>query len=89
MDSKADWICQRCNCVVTADKIMKNNQIITNEIQCIDKKNPHKFEDFIEKYKTILHATNSHVLKVKYALMQMYGNVKGFLESGMFNLYII
>jgi hypothetical protein len=58
------------------------NDAIRQEISALDKSEPQVFEEFLNKYKDALHPTNWHMLEVKYALSQMYGNMKKFLLSG-------
>lgn len=77
------WRCIDCNVEYPPEKIENYNKILTKEIHDIDKSNPKSFENFIIKYKTKLHKFNTHILQIKYALIQLYGNVSGFLNSGM------
>lgn len=53
-----------------------------NEINSLKKTSPKQFEEFIHRYRDTLHERNTHVLQVKYALTQLYGNVNGFLMHG-------
>lgn len=61
------------------------------EIENLPKRSPYDLELFLEKYclrrngangEVLLHATNTFVLQIKYALTQLYGNVGGFLFDG-------
>lgn len=64
------------------------------EIENLPKQSPYDLELFLEKYclrrngangEVLLHATNTFVLQIKYALTQLYGNVNGFLFDGTFH----
>nr|XP_022917616.1 protein msta isoform X1 [Onthophagus taurus] len=83
LDASAPWECEQCSRSMNAKQYSYGNETLKNEILRLDKKNPKKFEEFLEKYKDILHPTNSHVLEVKYALSQMHGNMDGFLLTDL------
>lgn len=52
------------------------------EIDSLDKTSVKAFEEFLFRYREILHEKNTHVLQVKYALTQLYGNAPGFSLLG-------
>lgn len=76
------WKCNLCHHKLSNQQIMMQNLVVQNEIDTLEKKSPGALEDFLIKYEHILHAQNSHVLQIKYALIQLYGNIPGFLMSG-------
>lgn len=89
LDKTSDWYCPQCENIMSAEKLEAYNQMLIKEINSIDKRSPTGFEEFIEKYKTDLHSTNTHILQVKYALIQLYGNVTGYALSGvlLYNMF--
>ena len=40
-------------------------------------------ENFLEKYKTLLHPNHYHMVACKHQLMQMYGRTEGYLIQDM------
>lgn len=60
------------------------NKSLQREIENIPKNSPKSFEEFLIKYQLILHDKNTHVIQIKYALTQLYGNVPGFYLNGKF-----
>ena len=85
LDTSANWKCEECDHTIPGRQISWGNDSIRQEITALDKTKPQYLEEFLEKYKDALHPNNWHVLEVKYALSQMYGNMKGFLLSGKLN----
>jgi hypothetical protein len=82
LDASAPWKCEGCSHTITGRQMAWGNEAIKQEITALDKSKPQSLEDFLVKYKDALHPTNWHMLEVKYALSQMYGNMQGFLLSG-------
>lgn len=78
LNNAADWKCQICSHIIKAKQIISGNNTISKEIEQINKSSPRGFEEFLLKYRDTLHDKNTHVLQVKYALVQLYGNVNGF-----------
>lgn len=74
LNSEADWKCQNCGYVVEGHEYSWGNDVLKEEVSKLDKSNISSLEDFLERYNEILHKTNSYVLQVKYALVQMYGH---------------
>ncbi|XP_059474877.1 SET domain-containing protein SmydA-8-like [Neocloeon triangulifer] len=74
LEDMASWTCKLCGCELPAEQIYWLNQSITKEIELLDKSGPDQLEMFLEKYQEILHTSNGHVLQVKLALVQIYGN---------------
>lgn len=82
LEPSAPWKCEVCSHTIPGRQIAWGNDAIRQEITALDKSKPQALEDFLDKYKDALHPTNWHMLEVKYALSQMYGNMQGFLLSG-------
>ncbi|KAI4456165.1 set and mynd domain containing arthropod-specific member 4 isoform a [Holotrichia oblita] len=78
INSNANFKCENCDHVIAAKQVHWGNEALRNEILSLNKSDPKSFEAFLEKYKDVLHSTNTHVLEVKYALSQMYGNLNGY-----------
>ncbi|XP_055373089.1 SET domain-containing protein SmydA-8 [Condylostylus longicornis] len=78
-DKNAPWKCELCPHQIPAKQIAWGNTAIQKEIENLDKKSPKDFEEFIVKYQDTLHEKNTHILQIKYALTQLYGNVEKFL----------
>lgn len=85
LDPLAHWACVGCEHRIPARQIALGNKTLQDEIEALDKKSPREFEKFLLRYKDTLHAQNTHVVQVKYALVQLYGNVAGFYLNGKFN----
>lgn len=84
-DLKAPWKCRLCSHEITAKQISWGNNAMQKEIVALPKNSPRPYEEFIIKYQGTLHERNTHVLQVKYALTQLYGNVKGFQMNGIYS----
>lgn len=82
MNNDAGWKCLLCPHEIPAKQIIWGNNAMTKEIESLDKSSPKQFEEFLHRYRDTLHEKNTHVLQVKYALTQLYGNVEGFYLHG-------
>ncbi|CAD7006252.1 unnamed protein product [Ceratitis capitata] len=78
LDNAALWKCQLCPHEIPAKQINWGNGAMVKEIESLNKKSPRVFEEFLHRYRDTLHEKNTHVLQVKYALTQLYGNAPGF-----------
>ncbi|XP_055678969.1 SET domain-containing protein SmydA-8-like [Lutzomyia longipalpis] len=77
-EDTAPWRCSACESEISAKQVINGNRAIMTEISELDQHSPKEFEAFLLKYRDILHGTNTHMLQVKYALSQLYGNIPGF-----------
>lgn len=84
LDEDAVWSCPECEYEVSAEEMNWGNEALKMEIRGIDKSDPRNLEEFLVRYQDTLHAKNCHVLEVKYALTQMYGNMEGFRLHGKY-----
>lgn len=82
LDVAAVWQCKVCNHEIGAKQIKWGNNALQSEIGNLNKNDPKEFEQFLIKYEGALHPLNTHVIQIKYALTQLYGNVRGFSLSG-------
>jgi hypothetical protein len=78
LEDSSHWSCTECGQEVEAEELQWLHQSITNEIESLDKTGPEDLEMFLEKYQSMLHPTSSHILQVKFALTQIYGNALGY-----------
>lgn len=79
LNNQAVWKCNSCPHDVPARQVSWGNDTIMKEVRDLDRTSPKKFEEFIIKYQKTLHEGNTHIIQVKYALTQLYGNIPGFL----------
>lgn len=82
LDAGAVWQCKQCNHEISAKQIKWGNNALQSEIGNLNKTDPTEFEQFLVKYETTLHPLNTHVIQIKYALTQLYGNIRGFSLGG-------
>lgn len=91
LDPATEWRCEQCNYQISAPHVSLVLNRLQFEIENLPKSSPYDLELFLEKYclrrngangEILLHANNTFVLQIKYALTQLYGNVSGFLLSG-------
>lgn len=82
LNDDASWMCNECEFEVDAMEIKWFNQSLTKEIESLPKSGPKHLELFLNKYEATLHPTNSHILQVKFALVQFYGNARGYSLAG-------
>ncbi|XP_046969776.1 SET domain-containing protein SmydA-8 [Vanessa cardui] len=78
LDETAPWKCEKCGYSIQSRQMFWGNNALKQEINALNKSGPKGFEEFIDKYKATLHPTNHLVIQAKLALMQIYGNYKGY-----------
>lgn len=83
LDPNETWKCEKCDHEIPAKQIIWGNEAVRKEILTMDKSDPRYLEEFLLKYDDVLHPSNYHILEVKYALTQLYGNADGFKLMGM------
>ncbi|XP_075980489.1 SET and MYND domain containing, arthropod-specific, member 2 [Anticarsia gemmatalis] len=81
MDENAPWKCEKCEHSILSKQMVWGNNALKQDLQRLDKTNPRDFEDFIDKYSQTLHPSNHLVVQAKLALVQIYGNYKGYTLS--------
>lgn len=88
LDENSEWHCTACGHTVPAKLVKTGNENLKGEIARLDKSTPAALEAFLKKYGVesvgVLHPTNSYVVQVKHALVQMYGNRPGLSYAGNF-----
>lgn len=86
LDDKSEWHCTECGHKVPGKLVKVGNQNLKEEVSRLDKSTPNALEGFLKKYGVesvgVLHPTNSFVVQVKHALVQMYGNRPGYSYAG-------
>ena len=88
LNQNANWKCDNCGYSITGRQVKLGNETLKEELSRINKKTPDGFEHFIRKYASdpdsaVLHPKNSHILQIKHALVQLYGNKPGYYLSGL------
>lgn len=83
LNSTAIWKCEKCDHTIRGRQMVWGNDAIKSEMNRFGK-NPLLLEQFLVKYKETLHDTNYHALVAKYALCQVYGNIKEYQLSGKY-----
>ncbi|RZF39124.1 hypothetical protein LSTR_LSTR013859 [Laodelphax striatellus] len=77
LQDTAEWKCEKCSHKIAARQMIAGNESIKRELDGLKSGGIDGLEQFIAKYsdsKSVLHATNSHLLQAKHALSQLYGN---------------
>lgn len=78
LDEGAPWKCEQCEHYILSRQMVWGNNALAQELKKFKKETPNLFEDFIAKYSQTLHPNNHLVVQAKLALVQIYGNTKGF-----------
>ncbi|CAH0725550.1 unnamed protein product, partial [Brenthis ino] len=78
LDETASWQCEKCGYYIQSRQMVWGNNALKQELRTLHKAGPKGFEEFINKYSSTLHSTNHLVIQAKLALMQIYGNYKGY-----------
>nr|XP_021189756.2 SET domain-containing protein SmydA-8 [Helicoverpa armigera] len=78
LDETAPWKCEKCEHFILSKQMVWGNNALKQDLQKLNKTVPNEFEEFIEKYSQTLHPTNHLVVQAKLALVQIYGNYKGY-----------
>lgn len=82
LDENAPWKCEKCEHSILAKQMFWGNNALKQDLYKLNKSNPKDFEDFIDKYSQTLHPSNHLVVQAKLALVQIYGNKKGYSLTG-------
>lgn len=82
LDEGAPWSCEKCDHTIQSRQMFWGNNALKDDLHKINKLNPRGFEEFIQKYNQTLHPVNHLVIQAKLALIQIYGNYKGYTLSG-------
>lgn len=83
LDTDADWFCEKCTNRIPGKQIAFGNKSLLREISGPNMNQPKSLEHFLFKYGEILHPTNSFSLRVKFSLVQLYGNTESFEYNDM------
>ncbi|XP_004931692.3 SET domain-containing protein SmydA-8 [Bombyx mori] len=81
LEENAPWKCEKCDHSILSRQMVSGNNVLNQELSKLDKRGPKDFEEFIGKYSQILHPRNHLVVQAKLALVQIYGNYKGYTLS--------
>lgn len=83
LDEAALWKCEKCNHFIQGRQMVWGNNALNQDLNKLDKNGPKEFEEFIKRYCHTLHPNNHLVMQAKLALIQIYGNYKGYTLSGI------
>ncbi|CAG9564520.1 unnamed protein product [Danaus chrysippus] len=78
LDETALWKCEKCGYFIQGRQMVWGNKALKEELSSLNKTGPKDFENFIDKYKLTLHPRNHLLIQAKLALMEIYGNYKGY-----------
>ena len=86
LEENAPWKCcnEDCSWILT-ENAGQTHELIRSELRQLvanARNDPELLETFVRKYSAKIHSLSCHVTEAKYALVQLYGNVSGFLYSG-------
>lgn len=87
LNETAPWKCEKCDHVILARQMVWGNNALKQDLNKLNKTKPKEFEEFIQKYSQTLHPSNHLVVQAKLALVQIYGNYKGYTLSGSLPTY--
>lgn len=86
LEENSPWKCSNEDCsLISTENADQTHKLIRNELRQLvanARHDPELLEAFVRKYSTQIHPLSCHVVEAKYALVQLYGNVSGFLYSG-------
>lgn len=83
LDETAPWKCEKCKHYIQGRQMFWGNNALKQDLNKLDKSGPLELEEFIDKYNLTLHPTNHLIVQAKLALMQIYGNYKGYTLAGI------
>lgn len=84
LSERSEWHCNAdgCDHHMAGRQVQGGNRALSDELDKMERRSPRPLEEWLQKYEETLHPRNTHVLQVKYALIQLYGNVGGFYLHG-------
>ncbi|KAJ0174415.1 hypothetical protein K1T71_009523 [Dendrolimus kikuchii] len=85
LDPNATWKCIDNGCVYTmpAPAVQLLLKRLTDEFEVIDANDVPGFENFLHKYRNVLHSTHYLCLSAKHSLSQLYGKVVDYMIHQM------
>nr|XP_013189670.1 unnamed protein product [Amyelois transitella] len=81
LDEGALWKCEECNHFIHGRQMVWGNNALSQDLNKLNKNGPKEFEEFIERYSNTMHPSNHLIVQAKLALIQIYGNYKGYTLS--------
>ncbi|XP_059048714.1 SET domain-containing protein SmydA-8 [Achroia grisella] len=79
LDETALWKCEKCEHFIQSRQMFWGNNALKQDLSKLNKSEPKQYEDFIRRYSNTLHPLNHLVVQAKLALIQIYGNCKGYI----------
>ncbi|XP_055627614.1 SET domain-containing protein SmydA-8 [Toxorhynchites rutilus septentrionalis] len=83
LDQNAEWKCKTCTYTVSAKNVNQLLDKLFKEVDAIDGNSVQLYEEFIEKYRNVLHENHYLFLSAKHSLCQLYGKIEGYLLPEM------
>ncbi|XP_022823209.1 protein msta-like isoform X1 [Spodoptera litura] len=85
LEPAAMWHCvdNDCQYVMTAPSVQLLLKRLTDEYEQIDANDVRGFEDFLHKYRNVIHSTHYLCLSAKHSLSQLYGKVAEYMIHEM------
>ncbi|XP_052755151.1 SET domain-containing protein SmydA-8 [Galleria mellonella] len=78
LDENALWRCEKCEHFIQSRQMFWGNNALMQDLNKLNKTGHKDYEDFIRRYSNTLHPLNHLVVQAKLALIQIYGNYKGY-----------
>ena len=79
LSETATWQCNNCSYVVTGQSMLRLVDTVFRELDDIDSNNAEGFEEFLSKYRNVLHKNHYLCICAKHSLCQLYGRSEGYL----------
>uniref|UniRef100_A0A1L8DX66 Putative histone tail methylase n=1 Tax=Nyssomyia neivai TaxID=330878 RepID=A0A1L8DX66_9DIPT len=79
LNQAADWKCRDCGYSVSAKAMNILVDRIFEELEATDVNSIENLEEFLEKYRNVLHPNHYLSISAKYSLCQLYGKFEGYL----------
>lgn len=83
LDQDAEWKCTTCTYTVSSHLVTQLLDKLFKEVDAIDGNDVQLYEQFIVKYKSVLHENHYLFLAAKHSLCQLYGKIEGYLIPQM------
>ncbi|KAM3956978.1 SET and MYND domain containing, arthropod-specific, member 4 [Aphomia sociella] len=85
LDPEASWKCidNGCTYTMTASAVQLLLKRLTDEFEKIDVNDVPGYENFLHKYRNVLHTTHYLCLSAKHSLSQLYGKVADYMIHEM------
>lgn len=86
LNSDAKWHCNNVSCIgysVPGHSVKQLMERIGDEVEAMDENDILALEEFLSRYKNVLHPNHYHFLGVLHSLSQLYGKAPGYVINDM------